>query len=99
MIKIHRILQKDSLNVEMQQVSLKKKRSWRSIWKRRQNQQKINLFKKSGWGSLPEKITRAGKCLEMTNKLFASIAHCEEMAVPCAGTLLKEEFIRKSLSN
>lgn len=25
MIKIHRILQKDSLNVEMQQVSLKKK--------------------------------------------------------------------------
>lgn len=82
----------------MQQVSLKKKELEEHLEKM-SKPAKNNLFKKSGWGSLPEKITRAGKCLEMTNKLFASIAHCEEMAVPCASTLLKEEFIRKSLSN
>jgi len=35
----------------------------------------------------------------MTNEFFASVAHREETVVPCAGTLLREEFIRKSLSN
>lgn len=45
------------------------------------------------------KISRPSRCSETTNEFFASVAHCEEMVVPRAGTLLKEEVIRKSLSS
>ena len=57
------------------------------------------IFKNISIREPARKISRASRCSEMTNEFFASVAHCEEIIAHCAETLLKEEFIRKSLSN